>query len=40
MEEARSAVRNLNGVKIRGKILKVSFAKFDRKGVPWTSLIL
>ena len=40
MEEARCAVRNFNGVKIREKILKVSFAKFDRKGMPWSRPIL
>ena len=35
MEEAKNVVRNLNGIKIRGKILKVSFAKYDKKGMPW-----
>ena len=32
--EARSAVRNLDGVKIRGKNIKVSFAKYDKNGKP------
>ena len=35
LEEARKAVRNLNGVKIREKIMKVSFAKYDKQGRPW-----
>lgn len=30
MEETLNAVRNLNGTKVRGKILEVSFAKYDR----------
>ena len=34
LEEARKTVRNLDGVKIRGKIMKVSFAKYDKNGKP------
>ena len=33
MEEAKRAVRNLNGIKVRGNMLKVSFSKYDRNGV-------
>ena len=35
LEEARSAVRNLDGVEIREKTMKVSFAKFDKNRKPW-----
>ena len=35
IDEARKAIFNLNGVKIRGKCLKVSFARFDKEGRPW-----
>ena len=40
LEETRSAVRNLNGVKIREKSLKVSFAKYHKKGMPWNGPLL
>ena len=40
LEEARKAIRNLNGVKIRKKIMKVSFTKYDKKDRPWNSSIL
>ena len=36
LEEAKMAVRNLNGVMIREKIMKASFAKYDKNGRPWT----
>ena len=40
LDEARSAVRNLDGVKIRGKTMKVSFAKYDKDGKPWNESML
>ena len=33
LEEAKKAVRNLNGVEIREKTMKVSFAKYDKNGL-------
>ena len=30
IEEAHNAARNLNGIKVRGQVLKVSFSKYDR----------
>ena len=36
LEEAKMAVRNLNGVMIREKIMRVSFAKYDKNGRLWT----
>ena len=38
VEEAKMAIRNLNGVMIRGKIMKVSFAKYGKKGRLWTDV--
>ena len=38
VEEAEMAIRNLNGVMIRGKIMKVSFAKYGKNGRPWTDV--
>lgn len=35
VEEARSAIRNLNGTVIRGRCMEVSFAKYDKNGLPW-----
>ena len=35
MEKARNAIRNLNGTIIRGRSMKVSFAKYDTNGMPW-----
>ena len=35
LDEARRAVRNLNGVRIREKTMKASFAKYDGRGLPW-----
>ena len=35
MEEAKNAIRNLNGIKIRDKSLNVFFAKYDKKGLLW-----
>lgn len=40
MKDARNAVRNLNGAKIRRKSLKVSFAKYDKNGRQWDDSIL
>ena len=34
VEEASKAIKVLDGVKIRGKIMKVSFAKYDKDGKP------
>ena len=34
LEEASNVVRNPNGAMIRGKSLKVSFAKYDKNGTP------
>ena len=34
LEEARNAVKNLNGVKIRGRSINVSFAKYKKDGRP------
>ena len=35
LEEASKAVRNLNGAIIRGRSIKVSYAKYDKNGMPW-----
>ena len=32
-EEALNAVKNLNGIRLSGKTLKVSFAKYERNGM-------
>ena len=40
LEDARIAVRDLNDAMIRGKRIKVSFAKYDKNGKPWDSAIL
>ena len=40
LDEARKAIKNLNGVKIREKSLKVSFAKYDKEGRPWNGVVL
>ena len=37
MEEAQSAIRNLDGVKIRGKVMNVSLSKYDKHGFLWPS---
>ena len=34
--DAKKAVRNLDGAKIRGYRLQVSFAMYDKNGRPWT----
>ena len=39
-EEAKQAIRNLDGVKIKDKIMKVSFARYDKSGMPWNSPIV
>ena len=36
VEEARKAIRLLDGVKIKGMTMKVSFAKYDKNGKPWS----
>ena len=41
LEEAKKAViRTLNVVKIREKTIKVSFAKYDKNGMPWNGSLL
>ena len=35
LEEAERAIRNLNGIKIRDNYIKVSFAKYDKRGMLW-----
>ena len=40
LDEAKKAVKNLNGVKIIDNFLKVSFAKFKRRGRPWNGPFL
>lgn len=40
MEEALNAVRNLNGIKVRGKILKVSISKYGRDSLLWPKQVL
>ena len=35
LEEAKNAIRNLDGIKVRGKSMKVSFAKYDKKDLYW-----
>ena len=40
MEKVRNAIWNLNGVRIREKILKVSFAKYDNNGKHWNGPFL
>ena len=38
-EEALEAVKNLNGIKKKGRVLEVSVAKYDRNGKIWDSQI-
>ena len=33
MEETMNAINNLNSIKVKGKVLKVSFSKYDRNGM-------
>ena len=40
VEEAMSAIRNLDGTRIRGRSIKVSFAKYDKQGKSQESPIL
>ena len=40
VEEALSAIRNLDGIRIRGRSIKVSFAKYDKQGMPRESPVL
>ena len=40
LDEAKKAVKNLNEVKIRDNFLKVSFAKYEKKGKPWNGPFL
>ena len=35
MEEARNAIRHLNGAMLTGRSMKVSFAKYDKNDMPW-----
>ena len=37
-EEAMRAIKSLDGIKIGGKILKVSLAQYDRNGKAWDCL--
>ena len=39
LEEAMNALRNLNGIKVRGKALKVAFSKYDKNGKMWSSQV-
>lgn len=37
LKDARKAVRDLNGISIRGKGMMISFAKYDRNRKPWNT---
>ena len=37
LQDAKKAVRDLNGILVRGKKLSISFAKYDRNGNSWNS---
>ena len=39
LEEAESTMRNLNGIKVRVKVLMVSFSKYDRNRQQWSSFV-
>ena len=39
LEEARNVVKNLNGARIRGRRIKVSFVKYDKNGMPWNDFV-
>ena len=36
LEDARKAIRNLNGTRIRDKTMMISFAKYGRNKKPWS----
>ena len=40
MEEAMNATKNLNGVRLRGRRLKASIAKYNKKGVTQNGPVL